>query len=149
MTDSPARPDPKTGQLKRVPLSWRISGIVVWTFVVLLGAGIAVGIFYFLDKFKHSAAYELTVAKLEASPVATGALGSPISAGFPFGKISITDASGKAELNFSATGPKAAGTVFVEAVKKDGVWSITRLSLKLDGSDKEIDLLGGAKGGTT
>jgi hypothetical protein len=39
--------------------------------------------------------------------------------------------------------------VFVEAIKKDGVWSLTRLTLKLNDSDKVIDLLGGAKGDTT
>jgi len=37
----------------------------------------------------------------------------------------------------------------VEAVKKEGVWSITRLAFKLNDSDKVIDLLGGAKGDTT
>jgi hypothetical protein len=49
----------------------------------------------------------------------------------------------------SATGPKAAGEVFVEAIKRDGVWTITHLALKLNDSGKVIDLIGGAKGGTT
>jgi hypothetical protein len=54
-----------------------------------------------------------------------------------------------AELSFSATGPKAAGIVFVEAVKKDGVWSIRRLTLKLNDSGKVIDLINGVMPNTT
>jgi Cytochrome oxidase complex assembly protein 1 len=96
--------------------------------VALIG-GVVGGVFHLL---KHSAVYEMAVAKLEASPIATNILGSPIATGTPFGNISFNGAEGKAELNFSATGPKAAGVVFVEAVKKNGVWSITRLALKLN-----------------
>ena len=67
----------------------------------------------------------------------------------PIRNVSVSGASGKAELNFSATGPKAAGVVFVEAVKKNGVWSITRLALKLNDSGSVIDLVGGARVNTT
>ena len=91
----------------------------------------------------------MSVANLQANPIAMNILGSPISTGFPFGNISINGASGKAELSFSASGPKAAGVVLVEAVKKNGVWSITRLALKLNDSGNVIDLVGGSKSNTT
>jgi len=39
------------------------------------------------------------------------------------------------------SGPKSTGRVFLEAIKKDGVWSLTRLTLTIDGRDGEIDLL--------
>jgi Cytochrome oxidase complex assembly protein 1 len=131
---------------KRVQRKWAIWGAIIWIAVpALFGAGIG-GIFFGL---KHSAAYEMAVAKLQADPVAVNVLGSPISTGTPYGEISVDGSSGKAELSFSATGPKAAGVVFVEAVKKEGVWSITRLAFKLNDSDKVTDLLGGAKGDTT
>ena len=91
---------------------------------------------------KHSEAYQLGVAKLEASPVAVSLLGRPISAGYPTGSIAIENRSRKASLSFSARGPRATGIVFLEAIKKDGVWSITRLALKLDGHDDVIDLIG-------
>jgi len=131
---------------KRVQRRWAIAGIAVWLGVLVLGGGIVGGVFQLL---KHSAAYEMAAAKLQASPVATNILGSPISTGIPFGQVSINGASGRAALNFSATGPKAAGVVFVEAIKRDGVWTITHLALKLNDSGKVIDLIGGAKGGTT
>lgn len=59
------------------------------------------------------------------------------------GSIKINGAVGTAALSFSATGPKATGTVFLQAIKKNGVWSLTRLTLKVKGSDGIFDLVGG------
>jgi hypothetical protein len=131
---------------KRVQRRWAIWGLVVWIGVLALFGGAIGGVIY---GFKHSVAYEMAVAKLQADPVAVNILGSPISSGMPFGGISVNGSSGKAELSFSATGPKAAGVVFVEAVKKNGAWSITRLALKLNDSGKVIDLVGGSRSDTT
>jgi hypothetical protein len=131
---------------KRVQRRWAIRGAIIWIGVlVLFGAG-AGGAIY---AFKHSVPYEMSVAKLQASPIAVNILGSPIATGFPFGDISVNGADGKAELSFSATGPKAAGVVFVEAVKKNGVWSITRLALKLNDSGSVIDPVNGSRPDTT
>ena len=131
---------------KRVQRRWALAGVAVWLGALVLGGAIVGGVFHDL---KHSEAYQMAVAKLEASPVATSMLGSPISTGTPFGEISVNGADGRAELNFSATGPKAAGVVFVAAIKRDGVWSITHLTLKLDDSGKVIDLVGSSKADTT
>jgi Cytochrome oxidase complex assembly protein 1 len=132
---------------KRVQRLWAIWGAVVWIGSFVLFGGISVGTFSLL---KHSEAYALGVSKLQASPVAANVLGTPISAGFPFGKISVdAGGSGEAALSFSATGPKAAGTVFEDAIKKDGVWSIRTLRLKVNGSDALIDLFNGTGSSTT
>jgi cytochrome oxidase complex assembly protein 1 len=131
---------------KRVQRLWAIWGAVVWIGVLALCGGLVGGVFYGL---KHSAAYEMAVAKLQASPVAMSVLGSPITTGMPLGKITFGGASGSAVLSFSATGPKAAGTVFVEAVKKGGVWSITGLALKLNDTGNVIDLVNGSRLNTT
>jgi hypothetical protein len=131
---------------KRVQRRWAIAGAIIWIGGLVLFGGVVGGVFHLL---KHSAAYEIAVAKLQADPVAVNILGSPIATGTPFGNLSFNGGSGKAELNFSATGPKAAGVVFVEAVKTGGVWSITRLTLKLNDTGKVIDLIGGAGRDTT
>jgi hypothetical protein len=94
---------------KRVQRRWAIWGAIIWISVPALFGGLIGGVFYGL---KHSAAYEMAVAKLEGSPIATNILGSPIATGTPFGGISFNGASGSAELNFSATGPKGAGVVY-------------------------------------
>jgi hypothetical protein len=131
---------------KRVQRLWAIWGVVIWIGAIVLFRGVFGSVFSLL---KNSEAYRLGVAKLEASPVATGLLGAPISTGFPFGSISVNGASGNAALNFSANGPRATGVVFVEAIKKDAVWSITRLTLKIDGRDDVIDLVNGARNDST
>jgi Cytochrome oxidase complex assembly protein 1 len=131
---------------KRVQRQWAIWGAIIWLgSIVLFGGGLGAG-FYL---FKHSEAYKLGVSTLQASPVATNLLGMPITAGFPSGSINYQNASAKAVLSFSASGPKAAGTVFLEAIKKDGAWAITRLALKLDGRDGVIDLVNGARNNST
>lgn len=123
---------------KRVQRQWTIWAVVVWLGFIALFAGLFGGVFFFL---KHSDAYQLGASRLQASAEAAGLLGSPITTGIPAGSINITGATGHAILSFSATGPKAAGRIFHEAFKKDGVWSLKTLTLKVDGRDGVIDLL--------
>ena len=123
---------------KRVQRLWAIWGLVIWLGAIVLFGGIFGGVFMLL---KNSEAYQMAVAKLQANTVAVNALGAPISTGMPFGKISINGASGEAALDFSVTGTKATGRLFVEALKKNGAWSLRTLNLKIDGSDQVIDLL--------
>ncbi len=130
---------------KRVQRLWAIWGVVILIGFLVLFGGIFGGIFY---GFKHSAAYQLGAEKLRASSVAADVLGTPITTGFPFGNISVNGGSGSAVLNFSATGPKGSGRVFLEAVKWDGVWSFRKMMLKPDGSNHGIDFVGGTGGGT-
>ena len=123
---------------KRVQRLWAIWGAVIWLGAIALFGGIFGGTFYLL---RYSEPYELGTSTLRASTEATDALGAPISTGFPMGSISTDGATGRAILSFSATGTKAAGRVFLEAIKKDGRWSITKLTLKVDGRDGVIDLI--------
>jgi hypothetical protein len=127
---------------KRVQRKWAMWGAIIWIGMFTLYGGFFGGFFYLL---KHSEAYELAAAKLQASPAAVSVLGSPISTGIPFGAISFNGASGKAVLRFSATGTKAVGMVFLKADKKNGVWSIKRLALTLNGRDHMIDLVNGSR----
>lgn len=131
---------------KRVQRLWAIWGVIIWFGGFALFGGIFGGTFYLL---RHSEAYQLGVTRLQASPVATNVLGTPISTGSASGKIAFNGESGTAVLSFSASGPKASGVIFLEAVKKDGAWTITRLALKLDGRDGVIDLVNGAKNNST
>ncbi len=123
---------------KRVQRAWAIWGVVVWLGSITLFSGFMGSIFYMLS---HSEAYRLGAARLQASTEASNALGTPISTGFAMGSVSTSGAGGRAALSFSASGPKATGHVFLEAVRKDGVWSLTRLTLKVDGRDVLIDLM--------
>jgi hypothetical protein len=103
-----------------------------------------------VEHFKrvHSEAYQMGIGQLQSSPLVTNAFGTPITTGNPTGSISTENANGKASLTFSVSGPKGSGTAFVEAIKKDGVWSLTRLAYKRDGSDSVIEIIGGARNST-
>ena len=125
---------------RRIQRRWAIWGAVIWIASIVLFVGAIAGTYSLL---RHSAAYQLGVSRLQSSPIATNLLGTPISTGFPLGSISVTGSSGKAALGFSASGPRASGWVFLEAMKKDGTWSLTKFTLKLNGSDKVINLMGG------
>jgi hypothetical protein len=127
---------------KRVQRLWAIWGVVLWLGAIALFGGIFGGTFYLL---RHSEAYELGASKLQASTEAAGVLGAPITTGYPMGSIRTSGAAGSAMLSFSATGTKAAGQVFLEAIKKDGVWSLTKLTLKVEGRDGAIDLINQSK----
>jgi hypothetical protein len=123
---------------KRVQRRWAIWGVVIWLGTIALCGVLFGGVFYTL---KYSEAYQLGASRLQASAAAADALGTPISTGFAMGSISIEGARGDAVLSFSATGPKATGQIFLNATKKDGVWSLTRLTLTVEGRDGVIDLL--------
>ncbi len=132
---------------KRVQRRWAIWGAVIWLGLLALFGGSIGSSLYFL---KHSEAYLLGVSTLQANPIATTVLGTPIKTGFPFGTISYHGGgTGAAVLSFSASGPKAKGKVFLEAIRKDEVCSIRRLTLKIEGSDRAIDIVNGAANNST
>lgn len=132
---------------RRVQRAWAKWGVIVWLAAGALFASIFVGVFSLLT---HSEAYQLGVTKLQANPAAVSVLGTPITAGTPTGSVRVVaGGSGSAVLSFSAKGPRAAGTVYLEAVKRDGAWSLTRLVLQLDGRDEVIDLINAARNNST
>jgi hypothetical protein len=89
----------------------------------------------------RSEAYQLRTLRLQTSSEAADVLGRPISTGMPSGSITFNEQYGTAVLDFSVTGPKAAGRLFVEACKTSGVWSFSSLRLKVEGREGVIDLL--------
>ena len=91
---------------KRVQRLWAMWGAIIWIGAIALFCGMIGSVFFLL---RHSEAYHLGVSRLQASPVATSLLGTPIAAGYPSGKISISGASGTAVLSFSASGAEGGG----------------------------------------
>jgi len=65
----------------------------------------------------------------------------------PIGVITFSGPVRHAGLMFTATGPIATGSVFVDAVKKDGVWSLVRLTLRTEAGN--VIYLVGARPNTT
>jgi hypothetical protein len=109
-----------------------------WIAMIVL-AGSLIGVLSYI--FVQSEAYQLSTSRLKTSSEAADVLGTPISTGIPLGSITVSGQSGTAVLNFSVTGPKASGRLFVEAFKMGGVWSLKSLMLKVEGGNGVIDLL--------
>ncbi len=106
---------------------------------VLLGcAGLAllavIGVVVFgwavFGSIRSSAPYQVAMEEVRRNPLAREALGEPITEGFFVGgTVNVTPASGDAKLAIPVEGPKGAGDVHVEAVKRAGEWDITLLQL--------------------
>ncbi len=115
--------------------------------LLALIAAFSVGIlFIVLSSIKHSDAYQLALAKVQASPQVQQALGQPMEAGWFFtGSIHVnTDSSGSTgNANFSIpiSGPKGSGTIYAVATKQNGEWIFSTLTVSIEGSPLKIDLL--------
>lgn len=125
---------------RRVQRLWAIWGLVAWGAVIVFYGGF---ILVFALMFPKLEPYVMAVGQLTQSPAAIRELGTPITPGFPWGHFSTTGDHGNAELSFSATGPKAHGTVYVDAVKTGDKWRLTRLDLVVDGG-RRIDIRSGS-----
>ena len=127
---------------KRVQRLWAVWAVVVYLGAVVLIGGAFGGLLFVM---KSSQAYMMGAEQLERSTEATEWLGEPINPGIPTGSIDFKGSTGEAKLNFSASGPKASGQVSLTAEKKGGVWTLTTLTLEVDGRDGVINLLKDSK----
>lgn len=125
---------------KRVQRKWAIAGVIA--FIAMIGFGVAM-FFLITAALKGSEPYKLAVMELQTNKGAIDALGTPIDTGNPSGSIETSGPKGKADLEIPATGPKAKGTVYLDATRDLGAWKINRLELEVQGRPGRIDL-GGA-----
>ncbi len=124
---------------RRVQRIWAIVGASILGGAIAFFALIFTLVFVL---FGRSEAYRVAVAELTANPTAISELGTPITAGFPFGNIALDNDTGSAQLSFSASGPKADGTVYVAETLRSGHWVIIRMQLEIKGRDRRIELIG-------
>ncbi len=106
--------------------------------LALLGLASAVGfIMTFGDEVVN-----LAMAKAGQTPVMADRLGVPLKKGwFVTGEIKESPASGSARIAIPVSGPKASGTLYVEAQKHAGFWQLELLQFAPKGSTERIDLL--------
>lgn len=114
-----------------------------WTLVSLglIAAFVVLMVVVFLaatQGMKSSVAYQQAVAQLAADPHVTEVLGSPVTTGTPSGSVSSAGGAGKADLSFEAKGPKAKGTVYVDAAEQAGQWTFNKLELEVEGQPARI-----------
>ena len=108
--------------------------------IVVFGVGI-VGLITGVSKIlKTSEPYQTAVARARANDKVVAALGTPIDDGFPQGSVNTNNDGGDADLHVSLTGPKGTGTLYVVGSRAGGTWTYSQMSVKIAGTDEEIDL---------
>lgn len=122
---------------KRVQRNWAIAGVIA--IIAVIGLGVAT-YFIAIAVLKGSEPYKLAVVELQTNKKAADALGTPISTGNPSGSIETSGSKGKADLIIPATGPKAKGTVYLDATRDLGTWKINRIELEIEGRPGRINL---------
>ena len=100
------------------------------------------GCLIIFGSMKQADVYKQALARAQGDPVVTQKLGSPIKPGMWLsGNININGPSGDAKIAIPISGPKASGTVYVEATKSAGKWNYSLMQVAVDGEDTRIDLL--------
>jgi hypothetical protein len=108
--------------------------------IVVFGVGI-VGLITGVSKIlKTSEPYQTALARARANDKVVAALGTPIEDGFPQGSVNTNNDGGDADLHVSLTGPKGKGTLYVVGTRAGGTWTYSKMSVKIAGTDEEIDL---------
>ena len=111
---------------------------IILLFVAFVG-GIVMLIF---GSMKQADVYKQAIERAQADPQVVQKLGSPIEPGmFPSGNINVSGPSGEAKMSIPVHGPKAKGTIYLEATKGAGKWNFSLLQVAVEGEDTRIDLL--------
>lgn len=116
---------------------WAVPAFVV----VSVGALVWALVGFVMGAFRSSYVYQEALARARAHPAVVGQLGTPIEPGrFVSGSLSVSGASGDADLAIPISGPKGRGTLYVRASKRAGEWHFTMLLFAPE-SGPRIDLL--------
>ena len=110
--------------------------------MLICGGIIAAIVFGVMGALKSAEPYVKSIEMVQNDPAAQAALGSPINAGFTIsGEISVSNGDGDCDISYPVTGPNGTGTVAVEATRVAGVWSYDLVTLTIDATGEQIDLL--------
>jgi hypothetical protein len=108
--------------------------------VLMCGCFGAVGLYFAMSAIKSSDAYQQAVAVVSGNPEVQETLGTPIDFGFPRGSVTADNGQSRASLRVPVEGPKAEGTLRVEALSEAGQWTFERLEVEVPGRPA-IDLM--------
>ena len=109
---------------------------------VLFLGGCALAFFFLaMGMLKQSDVYKTALARAQANPEVIEAIGSPISqTGIVSGNSNVNGVTGEANLSIPLTGPKGKATLYVEAKKSADIWYFQTMQVKVERTDRRIDL---------
>ncbi|MCB9948279.1 MAG: hypothetical protein H6842_10680 [Rhodospirillaceae bacterium] len=139
-----AKPWESVAQFKRVQRQWARAGVIVLVLAVLV---IPPAVYFGVGAtFRNLEAYRLAMDRLRSHPEALDYLGEPIEAGrWVSGSFRTSGEAGSAALSVPVSGPRGEGTMRLAAARQNGQWQLHVLTLSLDGSDRQVDLLAPVK----
>jgi len=109
--------------------------------VVLVIGCIAVAFFAVAELVKSSDVFLNSVAAVSSSDAVKNALGEPIQPGMQIqGRLNLSNNDGNADITYSISGPKGAGTVHVVADKREEVWTYTMNKVHINATNEDIDV---------
>jgi hypothetical protein len=110
---------------------------------LVLFASIAALIFVLIvNTIKSSEGFKEAIVHIEESQAVEQVLGTPVETGFmPQGNIQYKNGRQSVDFSIPVSGPKGKGVLFVVGEKDGSFWNYSRLEIKLDDSDKTINLL--------
>ena len=111
--------------------------------LVLFASFLAILLTFVFGMLKDSAPYTRALEIARSNPAVVASLGTPIEEGyFVSGNITENGPSGEAELAIPISGPRGSGTIYVEATKSVGEWTIFKLVAEFHATNERISLLG-------
>ena len=135
---APMPPPPAKSSRKTV---WIIVSAVfgVGLLVVLFVVGIMAAVF---GAMKSNEPYRHSVDIAVHDPLVIRALGAPVVPGWlPSGSINLNGDSGEADLSIPLKGSLHSGTLYVTARRAERIWSYQNMAVRVEGTDKRINLL--------
>jgi hypothetical protein len=115
---------------------------VVLGLVLLMAVAVGALLTFVFGLLKSSEPYQHAVATASSNQDVVRELGSPVTPGwYVSGSVSVSDASGEANLSIPLNGSLRHGTVYVIAKKIDGIWTYTKLRIVVEGNESPIELL--------
>ncbi len=124
------------GDFRRTQKNWAIAGFLVWLAFIVIGVGSVWGLHSLMTS---NGAYLKTMETLRTDAGVSAAYGTPIEAGWIVsGSVSIENSRGSADLEIPFSGPKQGGTAYSEAERSEGVWRLTYLATRADGSEEVV-----------
>jgi hypothetical protein len=125
--------------------SWFARHLVVSivTLIALAAVGLVVALLLgIMSLLKSSDVYQQAMVKAQEAPAVVESLGKPVKAGWWLsGNISVSGASGSADLAIPISGPKGRGTVYAAATKQAGEWRFKVLEVAIEGQSQRIPLV--------
>lgn len=106
--------------------------IVLGLVLVVLAGGAAAGVWWLMDRIRHSGGFDQAVALASADARVRAELGEPVASGWLVtGSIHISDGRGRSELSSSLTGTRAEGRLHMRATREDGVWTLSSVRVRV------------------